>query len=699
MSEIGGDDVQEMYDNGENGGDVEATDGIYSFEVTVPISIPADTYDLTITVCDSVGNEASDALTLEITKPTYSNKIQFNEILPNPTGTESTDEFIELKNTGDTDVDLKNWRIEDTSSSYTISSSDFTSTKIPALGYFVIYRNESGIALNNSGGETVKLYQPNGNLLDSVSYTESAPEGQSYNLSEDSWKWSTTLTPGAANKITLPNQKPNANAGENKEANVGESVIFDGSDSFDPDGDTLSFTWDFGDGTKASGNKVTHSYSKAGKYTVVLTVDDGRGGIDTDTVKVTILENEINSNQEVSGPFSDKIVINEILPNPEGSDVGEAKALVDKELSEEFIELYNKGNSSVDLSSWQLDDEEGGSSPYTIENKIIAAGEYLVFWRSETGLALNNNGGDSVRLLHPDGKIISEVTYQESAKEGQAYALDSDNLWKWTMTPTPGEANLISEPEENDDENLNTEVSQGSGGKDDYETNQDIQEISIAEARTKTKNTKVKVRGIALVEPGLLGKKIFYIQDSTSGIQIYFSKEDFPNLKLGDEVSVVGKVSESQNEKKINVQKKSDIQILGHKSSPKPYEIKTGDVKEKYEGQLVQVAGEITKSSGNVFYADDGSGQAKIYVKKTTGIEKPKLKKGDKITIWGIVSETSSGYRILPRYQNDIKGGISGNLFNALPQAGNNLWFVVLFAFLAVLYFELPKLIYKLGHE
>ena len=56
-----------------------------------------------------------------------------------------------------------------------------------------------------------------------------------------------------------------------------ESIDFDGSGSFDPDGDPITCSWDFGDGEEAVGELVTHAYSSAGvgSRTVRLTVSDG----------------------------------------------------------------------------------------------------------------------------------------------------------------------------------------------------------------------------------------------------------------------------------------------------------------------------------------------------------------------------------------------------------------------------------------
>ncbi|WP_456486561.1 NosD domain-containing protein, partial [Candidatus Alkanophaga liquidiphilum] len=70
-----------------------------------------------------------------------------------------------------------------------------------------------------------------------------------------------------------PNQPPIANFTYYPEKPVvNQSVTFDASSSYDPDGTIVSYEWDFGDGTTASGVVVTHAYSAAGSYTVTLTV-------------------------------------------------------------------------------------------------------------------------------------------------------------------------------------------------------------------------------------------------------------------------------------------------------------------------------------------------------------------------------------------------------------------------------------------
>lgn len=64
-------------------------------------------------------------------------------------------------------------------------------------------------------------------------------------------------------------------------ANAGTELTFDASGSVVatvPEGNVaVGWSWDFGDGDTAKGESVTHTYAKAGTYTIKLTVTDSAG--------------------------------------------------------------------------------------------------------------------------------------------------------------------------------------------------------------------------------------------------------------------------------------------------------------------------------------------------------------------------------------------------------------------------------------
>lgn len=91
-----------------------------------------------------------------------------------------------------------------------------------------------------------------------------------------------------------PNLPPVADAGADKTVSVNESVTLDGSASYDPDGQTLTYSWDFdasdGIGDDAQGAVVDTEYDAPGDYVVTLRVDDGLGLTASDTSTVHVLE-------------------------------------------------------------------------------------------------------------------------------------------------------------------------------------------------------------------------------------------------------------------------------------------------------------------------------------------------------------------------------------------------------------------------
>jgi DNA/RNA endonuclease G (NUC1) len=68
----------------------------------------------------------------------------------------------------------------------------------------------------------------------------------------------------------------------------GDTGTFSAAASGDPNGNIVSFAWNFGDGSTATGEAVSHVFAQDGVYTVAVTTTDNDGLTDTATLSVTV---------------------------------------------------------------------------------------------------------------------------------------------------------------------------------------------------------------------------------------------------------------------------------------------------------------------------------------------------------------------------------------------------------------------------
>ncbi len=357
------------------------------------------------------------------------------------------------------------------------------------------------------------------------------------------------------------------------------------------------------------------------------------------------------------------LVINEVYYDTTGTDA-----------SEEWIELYNPTESDIELLDYQVNYSSHkiviGSGQVILSKKFAIIARDSVNFKNIYGfealnvsdfnfdlpnsggyLILKDNNGDDIDAVFWEKNDINDMKYSVGVATGHSIereplGIDTDDCSKDFVDrkiPSPGEE-FIDEEEKDGDNPVN-----------------------INDARELENGKKVTVEGTVTVLPGTLSPQYFYIQDETGGIQIYCYGKIFPSLQIGDRISVVGELSEINNERRIKYTGLENIVTLFHTNPIIPEEVNISNIGEEKEGALIKTMGVVTKTSGNTFYISDGNKEIQVSIKATTGIDKPKMKKGDTVEVSGIVSQYKDSYRILPIDQDDV---IILKHKEALPRAG-----------------------------
>lgn len=106
----------------------------------------------------------------------------------------------------------------------------------------------------------------------------------------------------------------------------------------------------------------------------------------------------------------------------------------------EWVEIYNPGPESVNLSSWSLEDNSNHNKNISALG-TIGLGEFKV--KEEAEGWLNNTGGDWIFLKDSAGKIIDSHSYSGTISDDQSIGREDDmgNIWQSCTTPTKGGSN------------------------------------------------------------------------------------------------------------------------------------------------------------------------------------------------------------------------------------------------------------------
>ena len=86
----------------------------------------------------------------------------------------------------------------------------------------------------------------------------------------------------------------------------------------------------------------------------------------------------------------------------------------------EWLEIWNSGQSDIDLTGWTVVDNAGNIIPFNESHligssTIIGPDEYrVVAVNSSTSWGVFNNGGETLRLLWPNGTLSESISWTDS---------------------------------------------------------------------------------------------------------------------------------------------------------------------------------------------------------------------------------------------------------------------------------------------
>lgn len=343
-----------------------STIGMWDFDVSLPNDAPdvadGDTCEIDIVwrgwqaeipTYEESGFSDEERISVTLTARETSNQnVVLNEFLPNPNGFEygfdfgedhddkPQGEWVELYNINSAPFDLTGWYIEDASGSagntiyITSANTDLATTTIGGTGWLVVYMNKA--VLNNTG-DTVKLFNADGELIDSHTYTSNdycdleptpgepndtepsgdcggVPPNKSYaRIPDGVGEWVDPIpTPGGVNKLeevsgeTEPDQEPVTEPVEEETTNTVVVLEENETGTSTP----VSGEEETEDETTDTATSTPPSSIEESEVSATETTENGNTEEETPATSETTDENENVSNEETATSTSDDSAAN-----------------------------------------------------------------------------------------------------------------------------------------------------------------------------------------------------------------------------------------------------------------------------------------------------------------------------------------------------------------------------------------------------
>ncbi|MEW5747210.1 MAG: PKD domain-containing protein [Candidatus Thermoplasmatota archaeon] len=210
---------------------------------------------------------------------------------------------------------------------------------------------------------------------------------------------------GSVELFSVDTDAPSADCGSDRTVSCGDEVTLDGSASSDNVG-IASYQWDLVDGEAVTltGAEAAHTFELPGTYAVTLTVYDGAGNSGTDTMTVTVVDDE--------APVAD---------------AGEAPTDVEAGETVTFNASGSSDNVGIVNFTWELTDAAdvvlyGESADYAFSD----AGEFLVTLTVRD--AAGNSDTDTLTVSVSEAPVndppVADAGDDETIGPGSVYTFD-----------------------------------------------------------------------------------------------------------------------------------------------------------------------------------------------------------------------------------------------------------------------------------
>ncbi len=373
------------------------------------------------------------------------------------------DDWIELYNAGDKEVDIAGMYFSDNAddpTAYQIPSGKGNETKIPAGGFLLIWadgQTDQGILhlpfKLSSGGEAIVVTAKDGaTLIDQRIF-----EAQETDISEgrlpdgsDNWTKFSEPTPGASNNSASTDVPPvisNVSVFPS-EINPGDEVTVTATVT-DENGDIQTVTVTFG--TNSTDAQTVEMTADGDNYSASLgSFNDGtevfffvkavdQKGLEavSDTVTFSV------------GYIPPTLYINEFMAD------NETTIADDNDEYDDWIEIYNPNDFPVNIGGFYITDDLTDMTAYQIPDTdssatTIPAGGFILLWAdkdSDQGVLhvelKLSSGGEQIGLVAPNGTtFIDSLTFGEQTTDvSYGRKPDGSDNWEFFDTPTPGASN------------------------------------------------------------------------------------------------------------------------------------------------------------------------------------------------------------------------------------------------------------------